>query len=238
MSVQVAEAKHRSASNEIVFDLLTSERWHDVSLEADQVSARLKQASAMCMLAHCELSLEILLGLQKGLEQRISVCGCHETVIPGQSFLEKSQPVISGCSYDELFHRLFMPCVVYLPAERDLTPPALCYEMDRSVDSPTEGKRDWYNWAVVDGKVLFYFLLYLNHHHLGMKLNAAADLLSLLRKVVTDDMLRHRETACNILGWLYKEKGFTAQARTFFSSSLIRRPRHNAASLHLRDLQQ
>ena len=235
MSVKLVESKHMSASNESILDLLTSERWHAVSLETDSFSAKLKQASAMCMLACCELSLEILQGLQERLDQQITVCGCYQMVIP--TLLEKSPQVISGCSYEEMLHQHFLPCVVYLPAERDLTPPALCYEMDRSAGFPTEGRKHWYDWAVVDGKILFYFLLYLNHHHLGMEANALADIASIWGLILTKPLsLSHFETTLNILGWIYKERGLTALAKMYLLESLSSRPTHNAASLHLRDI--
>ena len=235
MSIQTAEAKRMSASNEFIFNRLTSDRWHAVSLEADPVSAKLKQASAMCMLAYCDLSLEILLDLQDQLEQQISVCGCYDSL---DSRLN-SLPVISECSYQELLHKhIFTPCVVYLPAERELIPPALCYEMNRAVGCPTGYKLlcPGYDWAVVDWKVLFYYLLYLNHHHLGMEEDALADLESLSRLIDTDRPLFHPETALNILGWIYKERGLTAEAERCFLGSLHVKPTHNAASLHLQDL--
>ena len=239
MSIQTAEAKRMSASNEFIFNHLTSDRWHAVSLEADPVSAKLKQASAMCMLAYCDLSLEILLGLQDQLEQQISVCGCDGLLCHSLTCYENSLPVISECSYEELLHKhIFTPCVVYLPAERELIPPALCYEMDKAIGCPTGYKvfRPWYDWAVVDWKVLFYYLLYLNHHHLGMEEDALADLESLSRLIDMDLRLYHRETALNILGWIYKESGFTAEAERCFLGSLHVKPTHNAASLHLQDL--
>ncbi|MEW8545296.1 MAG: hypothetical protein AB2693_17375, partial [Candidatus Thiodiazotropha sp.] len=221
MSFEVVEAKRMSASNEFILNLLTSERWHALSLEADPFSAKLKQASALCMLAYYDLSLDILLGLHDQLERSISVCGCNGANIPSQTYLEIFLPVIPECPYyEELLHRHFIPCVVYLPAERDLTPPALCYEMDRSVGSPTENKLHWYDWAVVDGKVLFYFLMYLNHDHLGMEEHALADLDKITRLVTTELDLMHLETAYNILGWIYKERGRIGQAKYCFKKIL------------------
>ena len=235
MTVQIVTAKHMSASHDFIFSLLASERWHSASLEADPVSVKLKQASAMCMLAYCDLSLEILLGLQDRLEEKIPVCGCYGTATPNVIHFEKA--IISACSYEESIHRHFIPCVVYLPAERDLTPPALCYEMDRSIGYPAEDKESWYNWAVVDGKVLFYFLLYLNHHHLGMEENALADIRSISRLLLTDSSIRqHKDTTANILGWIYKERGLADLAKMYFSLSLLLQPTHNAAFSHLQDI--
>ena len=47
MSLQIIEAKRVPRSNEAIFNLLTSDRWHAISLESDQFSAKLKQASAL-----------------------------------------------------------------------------------------------------------------------------------------------------------------------------------------------
>ena len=71
MSVQVVEAKHSSVSSECIYDLLTSEKWHMISLESDMFSSTLKQASLMFMLGYHELSLDILLGLQDKIEQEL-----------------------------------------------------------------------------------------------------------------------------------------------------------------------
>ena len=236
MSLHIVEAMRMSASNEVILNRLANERWHAVSLEADPFSAKLKQASAMCMLAYCDLSLKILLGLQDQLEQQISVCGCYGAQFTVPRVMKNSLPAISECSYDELLHRHFLPCVVYLPAERDLTPPALCYEMDRSVGSLSEDKLHWHEWAVVDGRILFYFLMYLNHHHLGMEENALADIEVIKNVFESGSQVNHPDTACNILGWIFKERGLTALAESYFRLSLTAFPTHNAASLHLQEL--
>ena len=236
LSVQIVEAKRVYANNEVIFSLLTSERWHTLSLEADPISAKLKQASAMCMLVYCELSLKVLQDLQDRLEQQISVCGCYGSENHNQAYFEKTPSLNSECSYKESLRRHFMPCVVYLPAERDLNPPALCYEMDRSTGSPTEDREHCYDWAVVDGKVLFYFLIYLNHHHLGMEEHAQADIRNIQRLFMTVGPLRHPETLLNILAWIFKERGHAAIARVFCLMPLIYKPTHNATSLHLQDI--
>ena len=239
MSLQIAEAKRMSASNEFIFNRLTSKRWDAVSLEADPFSAKLKQASAMCMLGYCDLSLEVLLGLQGWLEQQISVCGCHlYPPMLSRTCVEQSPPFVSECSYEEVLHRHFVPCVVYLPTERELTPPALCYEMDRTVGFSSSFRMccPLYDLAVVDGKVLLYFLLYLNHQHLGKEEDALADLDRLLYLIATDSQLSHQETALNILGWIYKERGLTILAKKCFLMSLYIISYPNAAYLHLQDL--
>ena len=184
MSLQIVEAKRNSESNECIFNLLTSEKWHMISLESDKFSSKLKQASLMHMLGYYDLSLDVLLGVQDKIQLGpCSCCNCKckrsysrtpicVTVNPSLLPLTASN-ICKGL----LQHAI--PCVVYLPAERDLTPSALCYEMDRSITSPPDDKEGWYDWAVVDGKVLFHFLLYLNHKQLGRTQSSKAKLMTM-----------------------------------------------------------
>ena len=60
-----------------------------------------------------------------------------------------------------------IPCVLYLPAEKGLTPLPICYEK-----LTLDGGSTWHDGAAVDGKILLYFLLYLNHRQFSMKANA------------------------------------------------------------------
>lgn len=188
------------------------------------------------MLGYCQFSLNILQVLEDQIGQQIlSFCNC--TTVHNPRHLGEYAPVIQECgTYEEFLRHHMIPCVVYLPAEKDLTPPALCFEMDRAASVPPNRKESYYNWAVVDGKVLLYFLLYLNHHHLNMGANAEADLDNIWWVVETDHQLRHRETAYNILGWIYKERGDIDQAVKCFQESLAVKRTCNAAQLHLQSI--
>ena len=175
MSLLVVFATRRSRSRSFILNLLTSEKWHVLSLESDLFSSKLKQASLLCMLKYYEMSLEILDTLENQTRKSISVCFCSEKRVADKLQLERQLCQLSLSSYEELLHRYLIPCVLFLPTERLQTPPALCYEMNRSAGSPPDDKEDWYDCAVVDGKVLLYYLLYLNHSRLGLDTNASAD---------------------------------------------------------------
>ena len=58
----------------------------------------------------------------------------------------------------------------------------------------------------------------------------------MLYLIATDSQLSHQETALNILGWIYKERGLTVLAKSCFLMSLDMISNPNAASLHLQDL--
>ena len=232
MSLQIVEAKRKSESNECIFNLLTSEKWHMISLESDKFSSKLKQASLMHMLGYYDLSLDILLGLQDKIQpELLSCCNCKRERSLKPTYVTVYPPLLplaaSNICKGLLQH--VIPCVVYLPAERDLTPSALCYEMDRSITSPPGDKEGWYDWAVVDGKVLFHFLLYLNHQQLGRTQSSKADLYRIWWVLETDDNVRHRETGYNILGWIYNEKGLIDKALECFQKSLALKLKYNAA---------
>ena len=226
MSLLVVLAKRRSRSRSFILNLLTSEKWHALSLESDLFSSKLKQASLLYMLEYYEMSLEILDTLENQMRQ--SVTACHP-------FDRRQLLSLPMSSFEEILHRHMMPCVLFLPAERLLTPPVLCYEMNRSVGESNDYLCDS---AVVDGKVLLYYLLYLNHSRLGLDTNASADTDNVRWVIRTDYTLAHRETALNILGSIHKERGIFDRAVECFRESLSIQPSHNAATLHLHDICQ
>ena len=147
MSLQIVEAKRNSKSNECIFNLLTSENWHMISLESDKFSSKLKQASLMHMLGYYDLSLDILLGLQDNFQlEPYCYCDCkREPHTPKCVTVDPPLLPLTASNICKGLLQHVIPCVVYLPAERDLTPSALCYEMDRSITSPPDDKEGWYD---------------------------------------------------------------------------------------------
>ena len=87
---------------------------------------------------------------------------------------------LSGLDVELLQYHL-VPRMLYLPAERDLTQPPLSYEKLTLDIGET-----WKDGAAVDGKILLYFLLYLNHQHFGMIANAEAGVTNLNWLLDTD----------------------------------------------------
>ena len=221
------------------FQILTGEKWELLSQKSDQFSSKLKQASLLYVLEFPEVSLDILENLERRLRKQISFCGCSSDRRSVHKFKTEDWSSLESDIAAELLDECFIPCVIYLPAEKDLTPPAICDEMNRSLGFHDDNMETWYgsDWAMVDGKILLYFLMYLNHRHLGMKANAAADAENILSLYCTDKCLGHRETTLNLLGWIYKEEGRIDRAEKCFRMSLKIQPTQNAAFSHMRDLE-
>ena len=234
MSVMAASDKSLHKSNAFIFPTLTSEKWHEISLKSDQFSSKLKQASLLYMTEFPDASLDVLLDLERRLRHQFSFCTCFKRLNP---IAEEELLSLEGNTAEEMLKKCIIPCVVYLPAEKDLTPTAICYEMNRSLGFPDDDRKNWYDWAIVDGKILLYFLLYLNHRHFGMRDQAAADEENFIRLIKSDIYLGHRETALNLLGWIYKERGRVDSAVECFRESLTIQRTHNAAFCHLRDIE-
>lgn len=104
----------------------------------------------------------------------ISVCNC-DFLQPSDVDLFDLLQATNGMldvTAETILRNLVSLCVVYLPTENDLTPTALRYEIFRSVGMPHVSrsiKLYWYDWAVVNGRFLLYFLLFSNHAKLDMK---------------------------------------------------------------------
>ena len=236
MSVMAASAKTLHKNNEIKFRFLTSGKWHQISLKSDQFSSKLKQASLLYMIEFPDASLDVLLNLELNLRHQFSYCVCSIDRNTLRKFTDGNFLSLEGNTPEELLENCFIPCVIYLPAEQDLTPTAICYEMIRSLGFPEDSREDWYDWAIVDGKILLYFLLYLNHRQFDMEDHAAADMENIKWLIEIDEFLGHKETALNLLGWIYKERGRVDSAVECFRKSLAIQPIHNAAFSHLRDI--
>lgn len=220
-----------------VYDLLRSEIWSDLSVKSDSFSARLKQSSLLCMLGYNSDSLNILLGLDFEItNQLVSLCsGCLDEI----DTVSRQQKLVQYKfdSEEDLLKKFVIPCVHYHPTERALTPPPLVYEVVTSLTAKSIDKFPIHSQlASVDGKILYNFLLYLNHTALGMAIKATANIEYIHWLVERDEFLRHREVALNILGWIYKKQGRVDEAFRCFRSSLDFRFERNAAIFYMLDI--
>ncbi|MEW8547976.1 MAG: hypothetical protein AB2693_31095 [Candidatus Thiodiazotropha sp.] len=130
MTGMVALAKQQGRSREEIWRFLTSDSWNHLSLRSD-ISVKLKQASLMCMFGYHHASLDILSATElRGIysrcycylnRERMAVPTLDEWINAGTN-----QPAVS---MERMANRLLVTCVVFLPAERNVTPDALCYEM-------------------------------------------------------------------------------------------------------------
>ena len=216
----------------LMYKTLISVQWYQMSLYTDAFSSRLKQASLLHVQGHHRLSLYILSTLEERLNRMkhpFSVCGCFSDDFPDCGELWGKLSALETVSVEDFLHDNLIPCVIYLPQENDMTPSPLCNE-NLTLD---EGAT-WYDGAAVDGKILLYLLMYLNHHCLGMNADTDANNLKIL--IETDYCLGHRETALNILGWIYNGQGHVDKAAECFQKSLTIQPSCNAAVGHLQNI--
>ena len=227
MSNIVALSVKRGDAKETTWGYLTSDKWHEISHSSDPFTSRLKQASLMSALGYHSHSFNVL----STIENKESLDGCGCCVKPFKFPLSEQEIRLLGrLSADELLHQSWTPCVFFLPTEKEVVPSALCYEM-----SITEAPADidsWHDhWAIVDGKFLLHFLLYLNRKNLGLSFET--DIQEMEEYIKNDRREHHKYTDLNLLGWVYKEEGKLDIAYKCFKKSLHFRPQQKAAIWHI-----
>ena len=82
-SVLAVFARRLQKSNDFILEILTSPRWHQLSLHSDLFSSELKQTSLLYASGHYELSFAIVSTLEQNLRQQMSVCDCFSDRPPG-----------------------------------------------------------------------------------------------------------------------------------------------------------
>ena len=240
---------------------LTSFKWHELSLQSDCLSAKLKQATFLHVLGWEDASLKVLESVENRCSPHLfTFCDCRTRQRVSQKFPETTLQTFHENieSAEQFMRQLWAPCVLFLPTEKGIIPAALVYEIYRYVGIKPEsgdeqfyvhdmlneafgritGSRNfrldyWFDWAIVDGKFLLYFLLYLNHAKLRMKSHAFADIDKMDWVLRTDERLGHRETDLNLLGWACKQEGLYEKAIACFVVSLLVQKTQNAALWHL-----
>ena len=227
MSNTVALSVQRGDARETTLGYLTSVKWQETSHSSDPFTSRLKQASLMSALGCHRHSFNLL----STIENKESLDGCGCCVKPFKFLLSEQEIRLLGRLYaDEILHKFWTPCVLFLPTEKDVVPPAICYEM--SISEAPADPSSWHDhWAIVDGKFLLHFLLYLNRKNLG--LSFVADIQVMEEYVKNDRRASHKYTDLNLLGWVYKEEGKRNRAYECFKKSLHFRPQQKAAIWHI-----
>ena len=249
MSVLVARQTEMSDDKDEILPLLMSEKWKQIGLS---IPAKLKQAMFLHMFGQIDASLAVLWSLEQSMNPfMISVCGCqyHHTIVD-----EATKDRIKDMPEPEFRKNMCVSCVACLPTEENAIPGVLGYEMRMAKvipqSNPTATSHFWYNWAIVDGKVLFYLMMYLNYralsqqNHLTLfavvpedirrkKVNAITKLQNTINN---DPNLGHKETGLNIMGWIYRQEGDEDEAERCFRESLALQETYNAAHLHMEEL--
>ena len=243
MSELIVSAKRSEKSAAVIFGALMSDKWREISAQSDSFSAKLKQANYLYILGHRHISLDILTSLNDKIHQNIiPLCCCYKRYFHMMKLQIISDSISPSYSAAELQKHHVIPCVEFLPEEKDLTPTALCYEMKRQCsasagDDRQYGRYDMEVSAVIDGKILLYFLMYLNHRALGMEAHIRADIEYLHRIIGRDPRLSHEAADLNILGWICKDMGRVDKAMECFNHSLAIMPQTNAAIMHVKDIE-
>ena len=211
--------------------------------QADPIysSAKLKQASALSMLAYRQLSLVVLSSFT--VRDKLSLCSCYFPVVPDVPDQDIQLPVQAtqdrqDITAIELLRDYFQPCVHFFPHEQQITPVAINYEMIRSYVTLYKllekhySNPQWYRWGVVDGHFLRWFLLYLNRRDLGHNSQATKYVKKMIR-LLNSKTVCHRETCLNLLGYVHRDRGEINRAVQCFDKSLQTNPLCNAAFWHL-----
>lgn len=224
-----------------IWAYLASNKWHEVSVNSDSFSFKLKQASLLSVLGYYDVALDVL--SQLTTLARFTACICNENM-PIHPDIETVLEVFPERIYDisSLLNTAIVPCIYYLPFEKSVTPTAIQYEMMKIDDTRPllEGNMDNVDayrreWAFIDGQFLLYFLLYLNHSKLNMESQASADIAS-MEWILNTRNISHRSTCLNLLGWVFSEQGCVNRAVQCFELSLNIKSHPNAAYQHIKDL--
>ena len=227
MSNIVALSVMRRDTRETTWGYLTSDKWQEISPSSDPFTSKLKQASLMTALGYHSTSLNILSTIEN--KESLNRCECYLKSYRFQ-YSEQEMQLFARLSTDELLHQFWTPCVLFLPTEKEVVPSALCYEM--SITEAPADMRSWHDhWAIVDGKFLLHFLLYLNRKNLGLSFEA--DIQEMEEYIKNDICANYKYTDLNLLGWVYKEEGKLDIAYECFKKSLHFRPQQKAAFWHL-----
>ena len=236
--IAMSVRQNESSLREMLPKLLISDKWQDLDLD----SSVLKQATIMCQCGYYTDSLNLLIPMK--YYNRFSICYCDfwkRTIFPQPKALLEVIHTKQEITARTLLRDVLTPCVVFLPSEHVITPCPISYEMIRSFGMPPESRNNvdhfWYDWAVVDGRFLLHFLLFLNHRKLGDHFNAAKAIEKMCEIVTArkthPDTLSHQETCLNIIGWIYIQCGYIDWAWLWYKSSLRLQPTHNAVLWHL-----
>ena len=80
-------------------------------------------------------------------------------------------------------------------------------------------------------------MLYLNHKKFAQEAEKIEDIKKIVWLVKNDLTFGHKETALNLLGWIFKQEGDVENAVICYQASLSMHNSHNVATLHLKDIE-
>ncbi|XP_060593519.1 uncharacterized protein LOC132747994 [Ruditapes philippinarum] len=207
-----------------------------LGLNTDVASSKLKLASILYCVQEIQKADLVLSEIERSYDLQIvePVCSCYK-------FKNKQlkQGFFATCdnANEDVLQYATASCVEFLPCEIHCVPTELRYEMIRSTQEDrtfrTEEDNIWMDNSVVDSLPYLYFLQYKVNSRLGKNNEKQSALSKLLRTIITEPNLAHRETAFNILGKCMEQEGRVRDALQYYLMSFNLRMRNNAAKIHI-----
>jgi tetratricopeptide (TPR) repeat protein len=164
----------------------------------------------------------------------LPMCGCWNK---RQSVVSAEFMRVCGEQSEDCTKHITAFCVRFIQKDINCVPRELQYEMFRSTQDDMIHRNQyedfWMDCAVVDSLPFLYFLQYKIYSHLQRHQDQQQALNKLIRTIVTDKNLGHRETALNILGQCMEQENRPQQALNCYLLSLQLRSRNNVANFHI-----
>ncbi|XP_060560706.1 uncharacterized protein LOC132720567 [Ruditapes philippinarum] len=207
-----------------------------LGLNTDVASSKLKLASILYCIQDIQKVDLVLSEIVRRYDLNYvePFCACYEFE---RKSLRRGYFAICDIYNEDAQYYATASCVKFLPCEFYCVPTELRYEMVRSTQEEriyrTEIIDDWMDCAVVDSLPYLYFLQYKVNSHLGRNNEKQSALSKLLRTIIIEPDLGHRETALNILGKCMEQEGRVRDALQCYLMSLNLRRRNNAAKIHI-----
>jgi len=214
------------------------------SLNTDVASSKLKLASMHYCRGEHWRAASVLNEVEFDLDNSVQpVCGCG--IVPANDKLSKKfcEYTVQNDSHDQLTKKLVF-CVRFLREEKFCAPRFLWCEMYRAVGNDVDHRvvqeRQWMDWAEVDARPFLLYLQYLTYRGLGVRHRQLEALYGLEDIVTSADKLNqlyHPETVLNVNGHCWELEGDVEEALNAYNTSLLLRPRNNAANWHKQRLE-
>jgi tetratricopeptide (TPR) repeat protein len=223
----------------------------------DSISNKLKCAHVLFRCGLFQTALNVLEQIEDSLAVQhaavIPICCCRGMT---KQSTKADVEIMLTHSLESVLGNVTAHCVYYLGTELQMAPSVLIYEMFRSFGHEievTDMRRKWMLHAAVDPVIMLFYLKYVCYLEIGDTENQETALSELCNTINEDPNLGHTETALNILGYCFMERGMYEEAFQCFRKSLFydlaqdtdkfpiseskhhvkRLLEHNAAKIHL-----
>ena len=241
MSNEIALSIQQQQNRDEIRKNLLVEKWQASSDQID--SFQMKISSILYAVGYFWESLNALKSIPGGL--KFSFCSCYRTGLTYENplIVVAMLPRLNNdVTTKDLLREVVSPCVAFLPTEAAVTPRVIMHDCLRALCVPRKPEKlhvhqnhqliYQHEIAYIDGLFLYPFLLYLNHKQLKQQDLLMLDIL-LMKTFVSSRKISHKSTCLNILGWVYKQEGFSAAAVECFQDSIRTEAKRNAAYWHL-----